>query len=198
MRVLVYGSGEFGRVISALVTDCGHDFAGYIDDSHCHEEVVGNYDTCRVTHSPSHYAVAIAIGYRWLAERPHLLRKVQSDGYATPCLIHPSAYVATSAKIGSATFIMARSVIDSSATVGDLCVVWPGAVVNHDSHLHTNIFVGPNATLCGISTIGSHSFLGAGAVIVDHVNVPEYSFVKAGTVFHRDSPKHFFNAKYFK
>jgi len=195
MKLLVYGSGEFGRVVSALATTCGHQFVGYIDDHHQREGVIGTYASCRTSHPPSEYAIALAIGYRWMQQRLTVFNKLKFDGYSTPSLIHPTSHVAESAQVGHATLVMATAVIDTLAVVNTLCVVWPGAIINHEARLAENIFVGPNATLCGACHIGSNSFLGAGTVIIDHVNVPESTFVKAGTIFTRKSKARHFDER---
>lgn len=183
MKVLVYGSGDFGRVVSALAIACGYEFSGYIDDLFTSDSVVGTYAQCRISHPPSQHAIAIAVGYRWMSKRELLLQKIQADGYVTPPLIHPKAYVTDTAHIGAATIVMMSAVIDVLAVVNNLCVIWPGAIINHEAQLEQNIFVGPNTTVCGKCKIGSNSFLGAGATIVDHVQVPQHTFVKAGAVF---------------
>jgi sugar O-acyltransferase (sialic acid O-acetyltransferase NeuD family) len=187
MQVLVYGSGDFGKVVSALVRDCGHNFVGFIDDQYQRRDVVGTYLSCLESHPPSHHAIAIAIGYRWLGQRQEILQKLHADGYSTPAMIHPRAYVSNNATVGDASLIMAHAVIDTLAVVRQLCVVWPGAVINHESRLADNIFVGPNSTVCGGTEIRSNCFIGAGAVITDHITIPENTFVKAGSVFSRRS-----------
>lgn len=181
--VLVYGSKDFGQVIRDLVAQCGHPFAGFIDDTTDGPEVLGTYACVRRTHPPGDHAIAIAIGYRHLAARWQVYRRVRADGYATPALIHPRAYVRDPEAIGSGAFIMAGAIVDVGALIEELTVLWPGANVSHHSTIGANTFLSPGAIVCGFARVGYGCFLGAGAVIVDHMEVPPAHFIKAGTVY---------------
>ncbi|MCS6774935.1 MAG: hypothetical protein RMJ43_13885 [Chloroherpetonaceae bacterium] len=181
--VLVYGAGDFGQVIRDLVAQCGYPFAGFIDDITDGPEVLGTYASVRRTHLPEEHAIAIAIGYRHLAARWQVYRRVCADGYATPALIHPRAYVRDPGAVGAGAFIMAGAIVDVGATVGELAVLWPGSNVSHHCAVGANTFLSPGAIVCGFTRVGHGCFLGAGAVVVDHMEVPPAQFIKAGTVY---------------
>lgn len=183
MKLLVYGSLEFGRVLRELVISCGHEFVGFIDDFHGGEAVVGTYAEASQRYPSDAYGIVIGIGYNNLAARLGIYRKVRSDGYSSPTLIHNQACVHQSATIGDGSIIMSGAIIDVFSILGDIVVMWPGAVVNHDSTIGSNTFISPNATICGFVRVGGNCFIGAGAVVVDHRVVPDETFVKAGVVF---------------
>jgi sugar O-acyltransferase (sialic acid O-acetyltransferase NeuD family) len=190
--LLVYGSLEFGRVVKDLAVQCGHRFAGFVDDFNRGEEVLGTFDEVAGRCPPPRYEVAIAVGYRNLGARWDVYRKVKARGYQLPPLVHPRAYVRDPARIGEGTFVMAGAIVDVHATLGALVVAWPGVVVNHDSTVGENTFLSPNATVCGCVTVGRQAFVGAGATIVDHVEVPAEAFIKAGSLYrepHDPSPE---------
>jgi sugar O-acyltransferase (sialic acid O-acetyltransferase NeuD family) len=182
-KVLVYGSQEFGVVIKALVTQCGYEFAGFIDDYNSGEEVLGGFDEVSGRYPPASYELAIAVGYNNLLARWKVFQKVRQYGYALPRLVHPQAYVHDLDKVDEGTFVMAGAVVDVNVRLGPLTVAWPGVVVNHDSCVAANTFLSPNCTVCGFVTIGESCFVGAGTTIVDHVNVPTESFLKAGSLY---------------
>ena len=187
-KILIYGSKSFGNTIRHLAAHCGYSFHGYIDDLNPQgSDVVGDFEQVKKSFSSEEYAVAVAIGYRYLKQRSELLSRVWNASYRTPSLIHPSAYVDPSAEIGEGSFIMSNCTIDINVSIGRGVVIWPGAVVCHDSKVCDNVFISPNATLCGKTTVGKESFIGATASIVDHNTVPDGSFVKAGAVYFRKS-----------
>ena len=183
MRLLVYGSGEFGVLVRDLLECCGHEFAGYINDFTAGPGIRGTYEHCKNEYPPREYGIAVAIGYRDLAARWRAFENVARDGWPLPALIHPAAYVRDPARIGRGSMIMAGAIVDVNASVDEIVVLWPGVVLNHDSRVEANTFVSPNATICGFCTIGRDSFIGAGSVIVDHVEVPAKTFVRAGRVY---------------
>ena len=182
-KILVYGSREFGQVVRDLASQCGYAFAGFIDDLNRGVGILGAWSEVTRSHAPMSHAVAVAVGYRHLRERRALYERVRSQGYATPALIHPRAYVRDPVSVGEGAFIMAGAVVDVGASVGAFAVVWPGATINHHSRVGGNTFVSPNAAVCGHSSVGEDCFIGAGATIVDHQSVPAGSFVKAGSVY---------------
>jgi sugar O-acyltransferase (sialic acid O-acetyltransferase NeuD family) len=182
-QLLVYGSREFGQVVRDLACQCGFRFAGFIDDVDRGPEILGSWDEVSRRHDPALHSVAMAIGYRHLRERRALCEQVRAQGYETPPLIHPRAYVRDAAAIGAGSFIMAGAVVDFAARVGAFVVVWPGATINHHAEVRANTFISPNAAVCGYSVVGEDCFIGAGATITDHRTLPPGSFVKAGSVY---------------
>ncbi len=69
MKLLVYGSREFGRVLKSLVIDCGYDFGGFIDDFSTGEEIIGTYQNVLKKYSSKNFGIVIAIGYKNLVAR---------------------------------------------------------------------------------------------------------------------------------
>jgi sugar O-acyltransferase (sialic acid O-acetyltransferase NeuD family) len=179
MKILVYGSRMFGEVLRCLVEDCGHEFAGFIDDVYQGPDVRGGFEQARVTHPPSNYLCVNAVGYTDLAARRGVTARILEAGYEMPVLIHPRAYVAKTSSIGPGSFVMAGALVDCRVTVGDNVVIWPGACVSHDCSVGANTFLSPNCTVCGDCRLGSDCFVGAGAVIVSHAAVPDRARIKA-------------------
>lgn len=179
----MYGSTEFGAVLRDVLADCGHQFAGFIDDVHPgNPGVVGSFAAARASHLPDAHALVLAIGYKHLEARKRIHAEARAAGYRFPALVHPAAHVHGSVEIGEGAIVMARAIIDRGARVGELCVLWPGANVSHDSVVAANTFLSPGAIVCGFARVGSGCFLGAGSVVADHRSVPDGAFVKAGSV----------------
>jgi len=126
MKVLVYGSRMFGQVIRCLVEDCGREFAGFIDDVHEGEGVLGPFSSVRLTHSPSEYVCVNAVGYSDLAARRTVTARIQDAGYTMPVLVHPRAYVSAASSVGPGSFVMAGALVDCRVALADNVVVWPG------------------------------------------------------------------------
>lgn len=178
MQVLIYGSREFSHTVAELVTDCGHDVVGFIDDFTQGAQIVGSLEEVRLSHPPGEYGVALAVGYNNMPARWEAWQRIRAAGYAAPALVHPRAYVAGSATVEDGAMLMAGSIVDVRARIGEIVVAWPGSCVNHDCVVGANCFISPNATLCGYVNLGAHSFVGAGAAIVDHCDVPPSTRIK--------------------
>lgn len=184
MRLLVYGSKDFGRVVKALVRHAGHDFAGFIDDFAAGPEIVGTYAQARTAFpAASGTGIVVAVGYDHLAARWALFQEIKRDGYAVPALVHDAALVNPDAKVGEGAIVMAGANVDVFSAVGELAVLWPGVIVSHDCCVGRNCFLSPGAILCGFVRTGADCFIGAGAVIADHRTVPDGTFVKAAALY---------------
>lgn len=183
MRLLVYGSGDLGRVARDLLARCGHEFAGFVNDFEREEGVLGGFEEVRQRHRPGEFGVVLAVGYKDLAARWRVYQRVKAAGYSLPALVHPAAYVHSLPAIGEGSMVMARAIVDVDARIAEACVLWPGANVSHDTAVGRNCFLSPNCALCGFVSLGDHCFVGAGAVVVDHRQVPAGTRIKAGAVF---------------
>ena len=179
MKVLVYGSRLFGGVIRCLVEDCGHEFAGFIDDVHEGPGLLGVFEQVRASHPPDRYACVNGVGYNNLAARRNVTARIEAAGYQMPALVHPRAYVSAASSVGPGSFVMAGAIVDCKVTIGTAAVLWPGACVSHDCQIASNTFLSPNCTICGDCTIGRDCLVGAGAVVVSHAVVPDGTFIKA-------------------
>jgi sugar O-acyltransferase (sialic acid O-acetyltransferase NeuD family) len=185
MKILVYGSKDFGRVVRELVIHCEHEFLGFVDDVDPDAPgVVGAYSKALIRHPPGDgIGIVMAIGYGHLEARHAIWVRARKDGYEAPSLVHRTAIVASSAKIGEGSILMAGANVDVFSELGELSVLWPGAIVSHDCRVGPNCFLSPGAILCGFVTTGMSCFFGAGSVVVDHRSIPDGAFVKAGMVY---------------
>lgn len=176
MRLLIYGSRSFATTVADLVRDCGHEVAAMVDDVHARVGVIG--DLASVPDEFQDCGIVLGIGYRDLPGRWKAWQRMRATGRPTPTLVHPRAYVASTAHIEPGCLVMAGAIVDRAARLGAAVVVWPGACINHDCVVESNCFISPNATVCGHARIGAGSFIGAGAAVVDHALVPESSYVR--------------------
>jgi sugar O-acyltransferase (sialic acid O-acetyltransferase NeuD family) len=179
VKVLVYGSTTFGSVVRVLVEDCGHEFAGFIDDIHAGPDVLGTFEKVATSHPAPAFSCVNAVGYNDLAARQRVTDRITAAGYSMPVLVHPRAIVGHDACIGAGTMIMAGAIVDCRVELGPAAVMWPGVVVAHDTVVGANTFLSPNSTICGCCRVGAHCFVGAAAVVVDHATVPDGTRIKA-------------------
>jgi sugar O-acyltransferase (sialic acid O-acetyltransferase NeuD family) len=121
--------------------------------------------------------------------KPQLIEKtgIPLDRFVTLC--HPSAYVSTSAKLGSGTAItqgvvvMAQAEIGAhvktlplatisyGAKIGDYTTVAGGAVVAAEVSIGRSVYVGATAAIRERIIIGDNAIVGMGAIIVRNVPV---------------------------
>lgn len=82
-----------------------------------------------------------------------------------PAGIHPTAYIADTATIGSNVHIGPNAIVEEQAVIGDNSVVVGGAYIGHESKLGNNCLIYANATIRERSIIGNRVIIHPGAVI---------------------------------
>ncbi|HTU69718.1 MAG TPA: acetyltransferase [Candidatus Baltobacteraceae bacterium] len=110
----------------------------------------------------------------------------ESSGIALATAIHPEAFVATDARIGAGSQILAMSAVAARAEIGRSCIINTKASVDHECVLEDGVHVACGATLAGYVQIGRAAFIGAGATVLPRRRIGANAIVGAGAVVTRD------------
>ena len=86
-------------------------------------------------------------------------------------LIHPTAYIAKSTKLGSGNYIGAGVIIGPNVTIGDYNYFNRGSLIGHDVVLGNMNHVGPGANICGRCEVASKCNFGASSAINDGLHI---------------------------
>lgn len=194
MKIAIVGQGGHSRVIQELITFEGkYEIVAYLDDKYkelTREKGIftGPISSAKVIIDMfQEIKFFIAIGHNPIRRLIRNRLKLSAEKYAT--LVHPSANVSPSAKIGFGTVVMARSVINANSTIGDHSIINTGSVVEHDNRIGNFVHISPNSTLTGSVTINDGAHVGAGATIIPNMDIGEWSIIGAGaSVIHSIPP----------
>lgn len=102
--------------------------------------------------------------------------------YQFPNVIHKTASMSNSAKLGIGNIVCAFAIVDSSVVGGDFCYAGGASFVGHDVVFGSFVNISPHGVICGNVSLGDEVFIGANAVVRDHVVVSDKSIVGAGAV----------------
>jgi sugar O-acyltransferase (sialic acid O-acetyltransferase NeuD family) len=133
-------------------------------------------------------AAIAAIGGARGKDRCDYLALFRHTGFRTPFLIHPSATVSPSARIGDNCQVLAGTVVVAGAQIGEASIINTKASVDHECVLGEGVHIAPGATLCGCVEIGSFTLVGAGAVVLPRVRIGTNVLVGAGSAVTKDIP----------
>lgn len=97
-------------------------------------------------------------------------------------VVHPTAIVASSAKLGAGAVVAAGAIVQPYATIGDFCILNTGSIVEHHSNIGDNTHIAPGAVVCGNVTVSAHSLVGANATLRQGVAVARETTIGAGAV----------------
>ena len=101
-------------------------------------------------------------------------------------IIHPSAIISKTAKLGYGNLILAGAVINTNAKVGNGCIINTNAVVEHDNLIGDYSQISPGAVLCGYVKIGEFCFISANSTVIPEVTIAPNNIIAAGAVVTRD------------
>jgi acetyltransferase EpsM len=112
--------------------------------------------------------------------------EIPKERYFT--LLHPSATVSKSAKIGHGTFVGPHVTIMPEAVIGNHCSFRASASVGHDCMVGNDCYMGPNSTLSSRVKRGDGVHIGPNACVLEKVGLGPYSVVGLGSAVLKDLP----------
>jgi sugar O-acyltransferase (sialic acid O-acetyltransferase NeuD family) len=103
-------------------------------------------------------------------------------------VVHPSAWVSTTAVLGPGVVVLAGAVVNAGAVIEAQAIVNSGAVVEHDAVVGAFAHVGPGAIVGGGARLGAGAIAGMGCLIRDHVTVGPEAVLGMGAAVTADVP----------
>jgi len=188
--LLIWGASGHGKVVADVAERCGYTVTGFVDDDPA--KIGGRFGGLPVM-APADLAgvdpessMAMGIGHN--GHRAAAFARARAAGRRLPALVHPSAVVARTARVGDATVVCAAAVVNPDAVVGVAAIINSGAVVEHDCVVGDFAHVSPGAVLGGAAAVGDRAHVGAGAVVLPLRRAGDDAVLGAGAVVTRDVP----------
>lgn len=192
-RLLIWGAGGHGKVAAdtAMAMASYSEIAFIDDDPALHGRRVlglpvlgGSEELAGLLFDWDE--LFIAIGDNSL--RADTWQRVQPLDARLATLMHPSATVSGSARVGKGTLVMPRVVINADARIGTNCILNTGAIVEHDCIVQNYVHLSPAVTIGGEARIEEAAHLGMGAIVLPGVRIGCHSVVGAGCAVLHDLP----------
>ena len=101
-------------------------------------------------------------------------------------IIHPTANISKSAKIGYGTVIFPNVTIASNVKIGNHVIILSGTVINHDVQIGDYVCIASSVSISGRVKIGKMCYLGSNSSIREDVNIGDFSLIGMGSVVLRD------------
>lgn len=162
----------------------GYEKIVFLDDNESRSDnskvrVIGKTSDLKVYAGTAKHIV-IGIGNNKLRESFHQQLELLSIYPIT--LIHPFAFVSTSATLGHGSVVLAGAVVGANSTLGVGTIVNCHSTVDHDSTLGDFAHLGVGVHLAGGACIGKSAFLQAGTVGGYSAKVEEHVICSPGTI----------------
>ena len=180
-KLFVFGASGHGKVVADIAELCGYDFCGYIDDN---AEEALHYDDFLKKDSGAH--VALGIGNN--VSRAAVYRRLKDHGTKIATLIHPSAIIAKTARVGEGSVVMANAVINPDALVERGAIINTAAVIEHDNVIDQFVHISPGALLAGNVAVSEFSHVGIGTCVIQGIRIGTNCTIGAGSTVLDDIP----------
>ncbi|MDH4423924.1 acetyltransferase [Bacillus cereus] len=195
MKIVIIGQGGHSKVVKDIVLSNNEsEIVGYLDDRY---EEITTVDSIYFGPISTAYEMinyfnqikfVIAIGDN--KARKIIVERLQLSNDCYTTLIHKTAVVSPSAKIGNGTVIMPNVVINADTQIGNHTIINTGSVVEHDNIVGDFVHISPNVTLTGSVIIKEGVHIGAAVTMIPSAKVREWSIIGAGSVVTNDVPPH--------
>lgn len=191
LRFILVGAGAFGRELINWAEDCGTPFAGFLDSS---AAALDGFDY-RLDHlgtiedfqpGPDDRLV-MAVGDP--AAKRGLAALLKEKGARFAQLVHPSAVVARTARLGEGVVVCPHAMVSADARVGDFAAVNALSAVGHDVQLGAYSTLSAQVDLTGWVQVGEACFFGSGARVLPKVKIGAGARIGAGATVLRNVPE---------
>lgn len=101
-------------------------------------------------------------------------------------LIHPKAFVDTSARVGVGVVVFAGAVVQADAAIGAHAIINTGVTVDHDVVIGEAVHLAPGVHLAGNVIVDDGAFLGVGVSVIPGRRIGARTTVGAGAAVVKD------------
>lgn len=195
VRVVGLGAGGHAAVlIEALRAAGGYDIVGLTDPrselwgtSLLGVPVLGGDDELQRQYdrSVSHAFIGVG-GASDTGPRRRLHELAQAHGFELASIVHPTAVVSPSARVGAGATLLPNAVVNAQAQLGENVLVNTGAIIEHDCRIGDHVHVATGARLASGVVVGAGAHVGAGSTVLEGRSIGSGAVVGAGAVVTRD------------
>lgn len=150
-------------------------------------KVIGNFDQINQRNIKDKFSHVI-VGIGDCQKRKEIMDLLSKMSFNITSIIHPNAYISTSASIGNGSVIMANSVIQTNSKIGNGCIVNTSSNIDHDCIIEDFVHISPGANIAGNAYVGECTWVGIGASIIQGLTIGENVIIGAGSAVIKSIP----------
>lgn len=161
--LLILGAGGYGKTIADVARQLNcYERIAFLDDTKSGADILGgckDYSKICDDHTEVYPAFGNnEIRMKWIAQ-------LMGEGLRVPTLVHPTAYVSPTAKLGIGTTVLPMAVVNTGVTVENGCIINIGALIDHDSVIGEGTHLSPGAIVKAENRIPAGIKINSGEVI---------------------------------
>jgi sugar O-acyltransferase (sialic acid O-acetyltransferase NeuD family) len=138
----------------------------------------GRFPDCRLVNG-----IGSSANFR---NKPAIIARTGAPIERFATLIHPTASVSRTAKIGRGVVLLQHVTVATNAHIGDHVIVLPSSIVSHDSRVGSYSCIAGGVCISGFVDVGECCYLGTNACLRERVAVGTGSLVGMGSAVLRN------------
>lgn len=197
LDLYIFGAGSHGLVVAEAAEATGRfKVVALVDDR---STPSSRHDLQESASSPWHVTsrdeitpdrgsrIFVAVGDN--AARARITRELLDTGWELANVIHPTAWVSPTARLGRGVYVGPHAAINAQAKIGDGVILNTGCIVEHHCEVQRFAHCCPRSAMAGHVTVGQMTLLGTGACVRPRVTIGSNCVVGAGAAVVRDIPQ---------
>jgi sugar O-acyltransferase (sialic acid O-acetyltransferase NeuD family) len=180
-KLLIIGAGGHGKVVADTAEACGYWDIAFLDKIWPERTENGRWE---IIAKPIQLDVKMfcAVGQNDI--RARIFEEYNLND--SPVLIHPSAILSSTVKIGPGVLVVAGSVVNADTSIGQGTILNTASSVDHDCMIGDFVHISPGAHLAGGVRVGDRTWIGIGAVVREGIQIGKDVIVAAGAAVIND------------
>ncbi len=177
--VIVGGGGHCKALIDLIRAEGKYHIIGVVDDDPSLTQVldIPIIGTSNSLPDLAQKGLTMAInaigGIANIQVRIKIDQKIKAAGLTIPTVIHPTAYVESSALLAQGIQVFAHAYVGSDAHIKQNALINTGVIISHDCQIAEMANLSPGAILAGNVSIGQNTLIGMGVTINLGVTIGE-------------------------
>jgi UDP-perosamine 4-acetyltransferase len=192
-KAIIIGDGGHAKVIIDIIHEIGNiEIIGITSNMNyelnhrfCGYRILGKDDIFKNI-DKNIYAVMGIGGYRDNTLRKRVFEYVKGLNITFLNIIHPSAVVSKSVKMGEGVVVFPGVVLNTEVIVGDDTIIATGATVDHESFIGNHVLISAGVTIGANCEISNSTLVALGAKVISGLRIGENSLIAAGAVVVKD------------
>ncbi|MCH2043288.1 MAG: acetyltransferase [Saprospiraceae bacterium] len=188
-RLAIIGSGDLGLLIAHHASQSGEFIVvGFYNDflekgtSVKSYSILGGIEDVQTDFEMDKFDfLMIGVGYQHFGFRKKSFERFKSKiPFAN--IIHSSAYIDPSCRLGEGIFILPGCVLDHGVELADNVLLNTACSIAHDSKVGAHSFLSPRVAMAGFIEIGECCNIGINSTIIDNIKIVDHVQTGGGTV----------------
>lgn len=194
-KVIIIGAGghaaeidDYIQMGKNLVADYHFEIIGYIDDN---PESYYQYKFSApflgdIKHHIIRTDCSYIMGIANLKYRRPIIERFLVEGASFETLIHPTATISPSSKIGKGVVIALHVNIGPNVSIGDFTIVNSRCSLGHDTSIGKYNFLTPNVCFSGFTKVGDENLFGINSATIPGIKIGDRNRIMAGMTLDKD------------